>query len=152
MQTIGLGVGLAVLCAAAITVGNRILATLAPTAFIRLEPAIAGESLRVRGITDLPDGAEIVYSIDVGSSPDEGFGGPYVDDAVTVSSGAFDEAVDIARFPSGPLTVWAAFDPGGHQPQEVIERFGVDGSGLRGPGVVDDYGRRLIAIAVVDNP
>lgn len=88
MAMIGLGIGLAVLGVVAIIFGNWILATLAPTAFIRLEPVIAGESLRVRGVTDLPDGAEIVYSIGVGSSPEEGVGGPNVDDAATVSSGA----------------------------------------------------------------
>ena len=36
-------------------------------------------------MTDLPDGAEIGYSIGIGSSPEEADDGPYVDDAVTVS-------------------------------------------------------------------
>jgi hypothetical protein len=139
----------------AIVAGNQLLASLAPTAFLRLEPTIAGESLRVRGATDLPDGAEIVYSIGVGSAPGEGLGGPYVDDAATVRAGAFDEAVNISRFPKGPLTVWAAFDPGPQQPQAAIDRFGLYGSGLRGPDVVDDSdsgGRRLIVISVINNP
>jgi hypothetical protein len=109
--------------------------------------------LRIRGTTDLPDGARIFYSIGVGSTPAEGAGGPYLDDTLTVMSGQFDEAVDISTFPSGPLTVWTAFDPTDQgQPAEVVQRFGADASGLRGPGVVDDYGRRLIAIAVVAKP
>lgn len=148
-----LGLVVAVLSMGAIIAGSQVVGALVPTAFIQLDPAIAGDSLSVRGVTDLPDGATIVYSITAGSSPEGGLGKPYVDDAATVVAGRFEEDVDIATFPSGPLTVWAAFGPGPHQPRSAIERFGADGSGLRGPGVVDDSGaRRLVVIAVIDNP
>jgi hypothetical protein len=151
-RTVTLFLVLVVLGIVSIFMGSRFVAGSTPTASIRLEPVITGGSLHVRGITDLPDGAHIVYSIGAGSSPEEGFGGPYVDDSVAVAAGRFNEAVDIARFPSGPITVWAAFDPTDDQPPAVVERFGTDGSRLRGPDVVDDFGRRLIAIAVIEKP
>lgn len=95
------GLTVALLGVVAIIAASQVLGALAPAAFIRLDPAIAGESLHVRGVTDLPDGVTIVYSINAGASTAEGLGGPYVDDEVTVASGRFEEQVDITTFPSG---------------------------------------------------
>ncbi len=122
------------------------------TAFMQLQPSIVGDSLNVRGVTDLPDGTKIVFSVIPGDSTDAELGAPYEDGSATVTAGTFEQVVDTSRFPAGPITVWAAFDPGPDQPAEAMRRFGLDGSGLRGSGVVDDSGgaRRLVQITTVE--
>lgn len=121
------------------------------TAFMQLQPSTAGDSLTVRGVTDLPDGTQIVFSVVAGDSTDQGLDAPYVDGSTTVADRTFEQVVDVSRFPAGPITVWAAFDPGLDQPAEALRRFGQDGSGLRGSGVVDDSGaRRLVQMTTIE--
>ena len=128
-------------------------ATSSPTAFLRIDPSLSGDSLTLRGHTDLPDGTTIVYSVDAGSPTDQAFGGPFIDGQVTVGAGTFLRTLDISTFPSGAITIWSAFDPGPEQPPETLRRFGSDGSGLRGPGVVNDSGApRLVYITQIERP
>lgn len=144
---------LAVAVAVAVAVLAVIQVTSTPTAFLRIVPSLSGDSLTLRGHTDLPDGTTIVFSVDSGSSGDQAPGGSFIDGEVTVAAGTFVRTVDVSAFPSGPITIWSAFDPGPDQPQEALRRFGSDGSGLRGPGVVNDSGAmRLVHITEIGKP
>jgi hypothetical protein len=144
-QLVWVAVGLAL--AGALILAPRLIGGIGATATMNLETSVNGHTVTLKGSTDLPDGAvvavELVQTAEWerdaadGTAPDPSTSRWVLDQVVTVSDGEFTADFSPAGWPSGHLGAYAYFwvDPG--QPPAVIERFGSDGSGLRGPDVVD---------------
>ena len=149
-----LWVGLGLALAAALSVGPRFLANIGATATMDLVASVQDGRVTVAGTTDLPDGA--IVSIQVlqldewerasgsGVEPDID-SWPYADyDEATVSDGRFSESFAVDDWPSGRGVAVAYFWVDPMQPAAVIEKFGRDGEGLKGPDVTgDDFGSTL---------
>lgn len=131
------------------------------TATLRVEPHLDGRHLTIVGVSDLPDGTKITWSVWNDAEADRTYGlfelpAPPVysiyTDAV-LSAGRFEVSADLTGWPAGPVTVWAAFDPGPDQPPETIARVGEWGERLSGPGVIEDSGGpRLLSYTTIELP
>jgi len=89
-----------------------------------------GDTIKLSGTTNLPDGALLAYSLEWAQDLTEG--------TLLVSDGRFEGSV--SDVPSGPVEAWVAFQTilgaGKSQPQELIDRFGEMGENMTGPDVV----------------
>ncbi len=114
-----------------------------------INASIAQRVLTVSGTTSLADGS-IVQLL----AEDDGVGGGYwtagpID--VAVSGGSFRRTFDVSDWGAGTIVVTVQFAICGDQPQAVIDRYGGDGSGLRGPDVQPDPDRGAPAPQVVES-
>ncbi len=100
--------------------------------------SVSGGTLTVTGTTSLSDGALVEITAE-----DDGVGGGYWSTSptdVTVDGGAYRRAFDVSSWGAGTVTVSVRFEVSGDQPQALIDRYGGNGSGLRGPDVQPDFG------------
>jgi hypothetical protein len=149
-----LWIAIGVSAAALLMQGPRLIAGLDATATMDIDVAVQGESVTVRGTTDLPDGSNVI--VDVlqldewerasadGTQP--GYDSPwwrYAD--TTVQGGTISSTFSIADWPAGRGLARAYFWMDSGQPDAAIDRFGLEGQELRGPDVTDDpdYGPLL---------
>ena len=101
---------------------------------ICLNAQISQGTLIVSGGTSLTDGAIVqVWADDYGTGPNEHWGIDPVN--VTVAGGSFGQTFDVSGWGAGTVTVTAFFEIGAGQPQDVIDRYGVNGERLNGPDV-----------------
>ncbi len=140
-------IALGVVAASAVMLGPLAYSRLFATANLHLTPTIDGQTVHVEGTTDLPDGAIVlveVTQLDEWDHADWQSGTDPLDwvrgENVTVAGGRFESSIDIGGWPAGRGLVSAYFWVDETQPQAVIERFGTDGSGLRGPDVYREDG------------
>lgn len=99
-----------------------------------LSAQVSQGTLIVSGGTSLTDGAIVqVWADDYGTSPNEHWGIDPVN--VTVAGGSFGQTFDVSGWGAGTVTVTAFFEIGAGQPQDVIDRYGVNGERLNGPDV-----------------
>jgi hypothetical protein len=122
------------------------------TATLQLEPIVDGDTVRVRGTTDLPDGALIDYWFWRDDAINEGPAG-----VAEVRDGKFSFEHDVSGLRRGMWEIQASFSTmwGSAQPQVVTDRFGADGEHLAGPQVyVDSPGdaKQLLVTTTVDLP
>ncbi len=140
---VAVGFGLA----GALILSPRIIGGIGATATMDLATSVSGHTVTLKGTTDLPDGAvvavELVQTTEWerdaadGTAPDPTTSRWVLDQFVTVSDGKFTAEFNPAGWPSGRVAASAYFWVDSSQPPGVIERFESDGSGLRGPDVVD---------------
>jgi hypothetical protein len=106
---------------------------IAPTATMNIRAVPNGTTVAVDGRTDVPDGARVRVSARHTDMIllDETVEVPVVD-------GAFSATLELERWPNGSVLVVGTFAVDERQPPAVIEKFGPNGEGLRGPGVVED--------------
>jgi hypothetical protein len=148
-------VTLGLVIAAGLILGPRFVSSIDATARIDLAASMEGRTATVRGSTDLPDGALVgvqVVQLDEwqrasagGVQPDPETSPWVIYEFVPVTNGAFEVAFETEGWPPGRGGAAAYFWIDDSQPQAVVARFGSDGAGLRGPGVIDraDRGRSL---------
>lgn len=114
---------------------------LGETVSLTLEPEINGDTLIVKGTTDLPDGALITYEV-TSNKPrqtlEETSRFRY-EGSARVKDGRYAAEVDLSDWPQGSIRIWAAFQAMRRntveQPEAILERFGEMGEKLRGPNV-----------------
>ena len=135
---VGLGV-------AAVFVGGLIFASQTEaTVAMEAVPTVTGRTVTVDGTTDLPNGTLLdvqVFQFDAwnraraeGGGAEEDFALIDVQRAV-VWDGRFSAEVDMTGWPAGRGMSAVYFWIDSSQPPEVIQRFGRDGSDLKGPHV-----------------
>ena len=117
------------------------------TATMGITTSTTGSMITVEGTTDLPDGAIVVVQLVQadewdresadGVAPDVATSPWIRSDDATVRNGRFTASIDVDVWPAGRGRAAAYFWIDGMQPADVVERFGLDGSDLRGPDVVD---------------
>ena len=121
------------------------VAALQATASISLATEVNGRSVTVTGSTDLPEGAIVDVLLVQQDAYDRSVaqgGGATVDSPwvryvpVPVHDGRFAASFDVSPWPSGRAYAMADFWMDPNQPAAAVDRFGLDGSGLRGPDVV----------------
>jgi hypothetical protein len=105
------------------------------SATMQLEPTVEGNTVRVVGTTDLPDGAVIDYSFWRDDAVNEGPAG-----AVEVLEGKFAFERDMTGQRRGRWDIEASFSTvwGTQQPKHVTDLFGAEGEHLAGPQVYVD--------------
>jgi len=140
---LAIGSGLAL----ALWFGPRALTTIGATATMTISTEVGDGTVTVAGETDLPDGAVIAIQVVQwdqwqresadGAAPDVETS-PWVRSQQTsVADGRYAATLPIDGWPPGHGVAFAYFWVDSGQPAEVTERFGVDGSGLKGPDVTD---------------
>jgi hypothetical protein len=148
---VAIGIGASVL----LTLGPAVLARAGATASLDLSATADGGTVVVHGTTDLPDGVVIDVRVvqvdewerdnDDGVAADPETSPWVIDGQAVVEDGAFDLTLAIDDWPGGRGGAAAYFFVDSRQPADVVDRFGVDGSGLRGPEAVEypDFGTAL---------
>jgi len=141
--------------AVALLLGPRAITNIGATATMSISTEVEDGTVTVSGETDLPDGA--VVSVQVvqwdkwqeesadGTAPDVGTSPWVVSDQVLVMGGRYETPLFIGDWPAGKGLAITYFWIDLGQPAEVIERFGLDGAGLKGADVSDKdlYGPTL---------
>lgn len=142
-----LWVAVGLVVSAALLLGPRIISGMGATATLEVAPTIQGRTVTLQGTTDLPDGAIVVVQLvqrDAweresagGVTPDVGTS-PWVRSLdARVQGGRFTQTFQVADWPAGRGVAAAFFWIDATQPRAVIDRFGPNGTGLRGPNVTD---------------
>jgi hypothetical protein len=151
LASVAIGIG----ASALLILGPAALARAGATASLDLSATADGGTVVVHGTTDLPDGVVIDVRVvqldewerenDDGVAADAETSPWVIDGQAVVEDGAFDLTLSIDEWPGGSGGAAAYFFVDSRQPADVVERFGVDGSGLRGPEAVEypDYGTAL---------
>lgn len=105
------------------------------SATMSIEATVDGDTVRVNGMTDLPDGALIDYWFWRDDAINEGPTG-----ATEVVNGRFTFAHDVSGLRRGPWEIYASFSTawGSTQPTNVTDVFGSEGQHLVGPQVYVD--------------
>ncbi len=105
---------------------------------ICLNAGVSGRQLVVSGSASLEDGAVIdIWAEDSGTTYSDHWATDTA--ASTVVAGAFGHKFDVSGWGAGTITVYAEFHVDSGQPSGVVDRYGDDGAGLRGPDVQPDY-------------
>jgi hypothetical protein len=100
---------------------------------LTLDGELRGETIRMWGQTDLPDGTELSWTI---ATDEYGPGRTDLRGETLVSDGQFQVEQRFVALASGaPVMIAVSFYPGEEQPQGVVDRFGVEGERLRGGGL-----------------
>ena len=131
--------------AAAVLVGGLFYTSQAgATVAMETVPTVTGRTVTIDGTTDLPNGTLLdvqVFQFDAwnraraeGGGAEENFALIDLQKAV-VWDGRFSADVDMTGWPAGRGMSAVYFWINSSQPPEVIQRFGSDGSGLKGPHV-----------------
>jgi hypothetical protein len=134
-------IGLALV--AIVITGYGLLAFIGPVDFpwqgvsatMQLDAKVDGDTVRVNGTTDLPDGALIDYWFWRDDAINEGPAG-----AAEVGDGRFSFARDVSGLKRGQWEIQASFSTawGSTQPKTVTDLFGSEGEHLAGPQVYVD--------------
>ena len=150
--------------ALALWFGPRAFVGLGATATMTISTAVADGAVTVSGETDLPDGAIVTVQVVQwdkwqaesadGAAPDVDTSPWVVTEQTTVADGRYETILPMTGWPPGKGLAISYFWIDPEQPAVVIERFGPDGSGLKGPDVSDDdvYGPTLEAQEPFDIP
>jgi hypothetical protein len=118
------------------------------SATMHLEATVDGDTVRVNGATDLPDGALIDYWLWRDDAINEGPTG-----ATEVDNGEFLFEHDVSGLRRGVWEIQASFSTvwGSTQPKNVTDIFGSEGEHLAGPQVdVDSPGDAKQLLVSVD--
>ena len=131
----------------ALIFGPRLIGGIGATATMDFQTTVDGRSVTVRGTTDLPDGAVVGIQLIQedeweresadGVAPDPASSPWVITQYVQVQDGQFTATFHPDAWPAGRGGVGAYFWVDANQPSQVIQRFGANGSGLRGPDVTD---------------
>jgi hypothetical protein len=148
-------VGVGLLAVAVVFGGSLYLANAGANVALETTPTVASRHVTVDGTTDLPDGTRLAVQVfqfdawnrarasgDAAAADDFS----YIDEVeAVVHGGRFSADVDMTGWPAGHGMSAVYFWIDESQPQEVIDRFGLDGSGLHGPNVLphEDTGPTL---------
>jgi len=127
---------------------------LPPTLTLDLTVSEEGNSLRVQGTTDLPDGALLTYEVrheQLAHDTETPIDMLYTEGTFEVEDGRFGGPIDLSLFDAGPVDVMVAFQmdlPGDQvQPRAIRSRFGEHGELLAGSNVsTNDGGERRVAV------
>jgi len=140
---IGLAAGIAIYF-------GSIVAVATANATLDVVASVEGRRVTVVGTTNLPDGAVVgvdvthVDEADRSTSEPFPFGSGESDwirsAEARVQDGTFTVTLDVDGWPAGRGEVWTWFWVDRRQPPDIAARFGVDGSGMRGPNVYNDGG------------
>jgi hypothetical protein len=141
-------VGVGLLAVGVVFGGSLYFANAGANAALETSPTVAGRHVTIDGTTDLPDGTRLavqVFQFDAwnraraagDAAAAEDF--TYIDDVeAVVHGGRFSADVDMTGWPAGHGMSAVYFWIDESQPRAVIDRFGLDGSGLHGPHVLPD--------------
>jgi hypothetical protein len=119
---------------------------------LNLEAEMEGEIVKIKGDTNLPDGALLAYEI---SHVDATFvDTTFVEDlfkegSVTVKNGQYEAEFDLTGWPKGKISVWVSFQTmlaHGEQPEHVIGKYGETGENIEGENVDDLGALKRVAI------
>jgi hypothetical protein len=112
---------------------------------LTLNAETTGETVRVSGTSDLPDGTILQYNVwqDDADDVHASFG------EATVVSGRYEFKVSTSGWPVRAFRVRVAFSSGDFQPRAVVDKFGPAGEHLAGPNVTDDSGRVMVLTTIV---
>jgi hypothetical protein len=121
-------------------------------ATMQLERVVERNSVRIVGITDLPDGALVDYYYWRDDAINEGPVG-----VVEVKDGRFSFEDEVSGLRPGKWTIQASFSTlwGPQQPKHITDVFGSEGEHLAGPQVyVDSPGdaKQIVASTEVEVP